>query len=95
MGPGYEQCIHVLMFEILRHSIVLRNEVPNTDMDGIMDAALAFATPNVDPCPSGNQAWAARKLAHEALTGQWAAMLNKAGTDCCIMVSNMWPRVRP
>lgn len=88
IGPGYEQAIHVTVFELIRDA---QNESlplnPKTFGDRTIDrigGQLGL---------SGAQGGAARQFAFQVLTYGWQAMLLKVPDDRRIQVSNHWPRL--
>ena len=91
LGPGYEQAIQLLMFEIVRDELGKPVPTPETPMNSWADATVA----RVDPWPgcgfSGAQIEAAKWLAYRFLRDGPRATVNKDRARG-ILVSRTWPR---
>jgi hypothetical protein len=98
MGPGYEQAIHVCVFEIIR------DVDPALATDDTKDAFRAQADATVHRISttghnlgfSGAQVGAAMQLAFRALRDGWRVTLEKAkeqDPDRITMVSRTWPHL--
>lgn len=84
IGPGYEQCIHIAVFEILRAHL---KGVPLPEMEkelGRIDERTGLQLSN-------GQAGAAMALAAEYIKGDWGAVVNNYKNNRQIMVSKFWP----
>ncbi len=93
MGPGYEQAIHVTVFELLRE--LLGKELPKNEetLQSLFDEATHTVCKKGDLGLSGAQAAAAQQVVYRAMKYGWAGMLKDAPSDRRIMVSNHWPKV--
>lgn len=88
LGPGYEQTIQVLMWEIVR------DYLGKKPLD--QRANFGYATMlkhNNALGLSGAQFGAAKGLAWSFLSLGYQETLKKAGTDRLIQVSTFWPRI--
>ena len=103
LGPGYEQCIHILTFELIRALLAAGWVTPNpypsekTEKDKIRAAWDAIVEPVIarldrDNGFSGAQVGAAQNLAAKVLNQGWRAAVESAGTDRAIMVSRSFPQ---
>lgn len=94
LGPGYEQAIHVLVFELIRDC----GDAP-LPAAGDKEAWYSWGEATVSRIDaqcrgfSGAQVGAAQNLAARALKIGWRAMLNEVPTDRRTMVSRAWPNV--
>ncbi len=94
LGPGYEQAIQVLAFEIIRDWP--RTSVTNEDKDEFQALADKTVHRIDDACCgfSGAQVGAATWLAFQTLRDGWETVLVKAREkDQTTMVSRSWPHV--
>lgn len=83
IGPGYEQCIHIAVFEILRAYV---KGVPLPEMEnelGRIDQKLGLGLTN-------GQAGAAMALAIDYMKRDWGAVVEKY-KNRQIMISKFWP----
>lgn len=102
LGPGYEQCIHIMAFECIR----AMKDVPAPGWEKgapgwdawweMADAALRASDVVKKLGPSGAQAGAAKSLAGRACSMGWRAMLEDfkasgSDPDRIIQVSRGWP----
>lgn len=86
LGPGYEQCIHILVFEIIRDTLAKRTKSgPKWGEEAIsrLNPKLGF---------SGAQVGAAKSLAHLAVEKGWAKMVDSFRPDRTIQVCREFPR---
>lgn len=101
LGPGYEQCIHVACFEVIRD---MANDPVPADEEGLKawsakaDVALHRADKFPDMGMSGAQAGAAKSLAYNFIKEGPRAFLERVkredaerGNDI-IQVCRRWPR---
>ena len=96
LGPGYEQCIHILAFEIIRD--YLDGQIPGTKLpDGSFKPHKDFGESAVARCDkkvggfSGAQVGAAKNLAYIVLTKGWQVGIDSAPKDRHIQVSKTMP----
>ncbi len=92
LGPGYEQCIHIAAFEVIRDH--LDTELPEKGSDdwrGWGDESIRRASEEFNLGMSGAQAGAARNIAARTLVHGWAAALNELPKDRLIQVSKTFP----
>ena len=96
LGPGYEQAIQVLVFEIIRDVGAAFNANDEAGFRRRVDVTVQ----RIDQACcgfSGAQVGAASSLAFRALRDGWAEMLESAkrqcGDDRLTMVSRAWPHV--
>lgn len=104
LGPGYEQCIHIMMIEILRDNLDKVLPEPDADEDSREVGALAMwghdtiTRINKDlGGVSGAQADAARSLAYRILKNGYPETIESMQShdpSRLIQVSNNWPRVK-
>lgn len=93
LGPGYEQAIQILVFELLRDN--LKKPLPEPKSD----AAKTWGDDTVHRIDSqcggfsGAQAGAARSVAYRALRDGWENMLQSAPKDRHIQVSKKMPQL--
>lgn len=78
LGPGYEQALQILVFEIIR-------------ADGDHEVAIKRASPGVGGF-SDAQVGAARALAGRAIEKGWAATLAEVDPDRRVMVDRRFPQ---
>lgn len=94
LGPGYEQCIHITCFELIRD--LLEKELPSEDNEREL-SDLIHKVGHDNPIISnmglsGAQFGAGMGLAYRALKQGWKAMLDSVPKDRLIMVSKHWPK---
>lgn len=87
LGPGYEQCIHILVFEIIRDDEPLAGAKPPTNFG---EAAIKRTSPWVGSF-SGAQVGAARSLAAAYMREGLSKVAEHVDKDRRIMVSKAWP----
>ena len=92
LGPGYEQCIHILVFETIRDHIATCKPLPDDDDEGAWDGWGDAAANRLDPDIgfSCAQVGAARNLAARTLRVGWRAALEEV-PDRHIQVSRQMP----
>lgn len=100
LGPSYEQCIHILAFEIIRDALA-QGFNPADAENMPREQAMARQDALVDPCVartsaqtsgySGAQVGAATSLAMCMIRQGWAKGLEAAGVERHIQVSRDWP----
>lgn len=94
LGPGYEQCIQCVMFEILRAFPTFEHLVTNeTQWSPEVDRVIADLERANDLGLSGAQAEAAKSAAAMYLKQGYRQALEMAPEDRRIQVSRHWPRV--
>ena len=108
LGPGYEQCIHVMAFEIIRELLSrgpldwywTKAEQADTDADAkrecraFADSVEQAVMPRISGLGSSGAQWgAAQNLAYIVVRKGWAAALSELPEDRLTMVSKAWPRV--
>jgi hypothetical protein len=86
LGPGYEQCIQILVWEIVRDN----EPLPEGRFGTWGEKAVARCDPTCGF--SGAQVGAAKQLAHRFLKYGHRATLDKVEPDRRIQVSRAWPR---
>lgn len=92
LGPGYEQAIHVLVFETLRAHLEKHGAYPPTKESVVAARDKAVkATDKAAGGYSGAQVSAATNLAFVTLSKGWAAALETVPKDRLIQVSKRWP----
>lgn len=95
LGPGHEQAIQILVFELIRDN----EPIPAPDAEGMADlhgwgeAAVKRTNAEVGGY-SGAQVGAAKSLASRAIKKGWAATLAEVPADRLIQISNYWPHAR-
>jgi hypothetical protein len=102
-GPGYEQAIHICVFEIVRDQLA-EGPLPEfgKDDDAALqnwwstwgDAAISRSNAAVGGY-SGAQVGAAKSLAYRYLRDGWAVTVNSVDDDRKTQVSKYWPGVVP
>lgn len=94
IGPGYEQCIHIVCFELIRD--LLDKELPGEDNEReLSDFIRKVGHDNKiisNLGLSGAQFGAGMGLAYRALKQGWRAMLDSAPKDRLLLVSKHWPK---
>lgn len=106
LGPGYEQCIHVMAFEIVRELLARepidwpKSDAAKTDADArrewraFCDSVEAAVRPKILGLgSSGAQHGAAMNLAFITVRKGWAKALSELQDDRLIQVSKTWPQV--
>lgn len=91
LGPGYEQCIHICVFELIR---AFQDRPLPEDEDVLTDAMnrVLWDTPVTKALGlSGAQAGVAKSLAWQFITHGYLATLNKVEKDRHIQVSRTFP----
>lgn len=96
LGPGYEQCIHIVVFELIRafhdKKMPRSNAAEDvfTKLSKTMDKYL-FSLPKIKELGlSGAQVGAAKGLALKTIKYGWRKMMEKAPSDL-IQVSKNFP----
>jgi hypothetical protein len=95
IGPGYEQAIQILAFELIREAGPLPkpNAEGRYDLSGWGEAVVARLD---ETCGfSGAQVGAAKGLAFHGLLKGWAALLAEVEPDRRILVSRSFPPAPP
>ena len=97
LGPGYEQCIHVMCFEIIRDWLGTplpdfseKTEVIRKAWSDWGDASITRVDAKLGGV-SGAQAGAAKSLAYRALRDGWRKCILSAPKDRLIQVSKNFP----
>lgn len=107
LGPSYEQCIHIVAFEIIRE-LLTHQPIDWKKVDAVhagdADAKLEWRafTDNVEAVVlrkvsdlrlSGAQWAVAQSFAYIVVRKGWRAMLDELPSDRLIQVSKDWPRI--
>lgn len=106
LGPGYEQCIHVMAFEIVRE-LLAREPIDWALVDAaednpeakhmwhtFTDSVEAAVMPRIAGLGSSGAQWgAAQNLAYIVVRKGWAAALSELPDDRLTQVSRAWPKV--
>lgn len=92
LGPGYEQAIQILVFEIIRDELgkPLPTEEKSPAWSTWGDAAVSRINSKMGGY-SGAQVGAAKNVAYRALRDGWGEMLKTAPQDRLIQVSKSFP----
>lgn len=91
LGPGYEQAIQLLVFELIR-------DLADKPLPQTKDEQYSWGDPTVHRCDhlaggfSGAQVGAAKQVAYRAIRDGWAKMLESIPQDRKICVSRYWPK---
>ena len=89
LGPGYEQCIQIMAFEMVRG--YLGKPIPE-DVEEFRAGLEAAAKESVKRLqPSGAQHGAAMSMAAQVLRKGWRAALKELPSDRLIQVSRVFP----
>ena len=99
MGPGYEQVIHIMAFEIIRELLTREpidwsraTEEHRREWRAFTDSVEAAVLPKVAGLGSSGAQWgAAQNLAFRTVRIGWAKALDEI-PDRLIQVSRDWPR---
>lgn len=97
LGPGYEQCIHILTFEIVRDQLAagpLPNfESPEPRHEWSEWGRMAITRTDADVGGySGAQVGAAKNLAYLCLRDGWRNAVRSVPEDRLIQVRRDWPK---
>ena len=95
LGPGYEQCIHILVFEIIRDHLATGKPLPDDGADEWEtwgDGAVHRLDPEIGF--SGAQVGAAKNVAARTLKLGWRAAIREV-PDRQIQVSRQMPSAPP
>lgn len=95
LGPGYEQVIHILVFELIRDQN--GRPVPEFEGEKDRDKWLAWGSATVDRCNpdlgfSGAQVGAAKNFAYHVLRDGWRKTIRSFPSDRQIQVSSAFPQ---
>jgi hypothetical protein len=96
LGPGYEQAIQILVFEILREHLRTKKPLPtpqSANANGWMDNVIHRINEQLGGF-SGAQVGAAKNLAYHYLKDGYAKSLEKC-KDRTIQVSRFFPKAPP
>ena len=93
LGPGYEQCIHVGVFELIRKLGLEIDQFPTEEdrLNDFLDGALLSIQKVKDLGLSGAQAGAIKSLAHAYMTKGYRHTIESVDTDRKIQVSKTFP----
>lgn len=91
LGPGYEQAIHVTVFEILSRLLTVTLPEDKDKLNDLLDEAAHGANRDKGLRLSGAQAGAAKSLAYQYLIRPWQEVLNEVESDRRIQVSKNFP----
>lgn len=105
LGPGYEQCIHIIAFELIRALLAAdwhtpepypKDKAEQAKIRAAWDAICDSVLVRLDGGGySGAQVGAAQNLAAIVLQQGWRVGLDQAGEDRQIMVSRTLPQAPP
>ena len=110
IGPGYEQCIHVIAFEIVRELLKRepldwywekanrseRTADEERECRAFVDDVEAAVMPRVRHLGMSGAQWgAAQNLAYICVRKGWATALGELPDDRLIQVSRTWPKDVP
>lgn len=95
LGPGYEQCIHIAAFEVIRDHLDAKLPDEFGDWRNWGDESIRRASKDFNLGLSGAQAEAARNIAARTLSKGWAAALKELPKDRLIQVNKKFPEVQP
>ena len=90
LGPGYEQCIQIAVFEIIRD--MLDQKLPDVLVDSWGGQSLTRVDRELGL--SGAQAGAAQYLAYVYLRDGWKAVVDEMDADRRIQVNREFPHLR-
>lgn len=99
LGPGYEQAIQILVFEIIRD--YKAEELPAEGSDKLKEWFKSFGDSTVSRIDqrmggySGAMVGAAKQVAYRALRDGWEKMLKIVPDERKIQVSNSFPVLKP
>lgn len=96
LGPGYEQCIHVGIFGVLREALALKKGPGFNDVDAwqkLLDKFLHKVDREINLGLSGAQAGAIKSFAYYVLKEGWESALAEVPKDRHIQVSKHWPQL--
>lgn len=100
-GPGYEQAIHIGVFELIRsitenkkdEKILRMEEIDSEIKDQLLDKHLFKISEKYDLGLSGAQAGAIKRFTHLVLIKGWHDVVtDKKYKDRLIQVSKNWPK---
>lgn len=91
LGPGYEQAIQMLVFEIIRDNITKPLPEPKSEESKTWGDATVTRCDDQAGGYSGAMVGAVKHLAYRALRDGWEKTLNSAPIDRYIQVSKNWP----
>lgn len=95
LGPGYEQCIHIVVFELIRAFLDDPSRMIQPDGKHFNDDAIGAVIRTIEETKhlglSGIQINAAQSLAYRYLTEGYAASVNTASKGRHIQVSKHFP----
>jgi hypothetical protein len=98
LGPGYEQCIQILTFELIRDYLGTELPIPKDEKNPTpadQKAWREWGDAAVTRCNlgfSGAQVGAAKNLAFRALRDGWRATVKSVGAERHIQVSRTFPQ---
>jgi hypothetical protein len=95
IGPGYEQCIHVLCFELIRALNGKDLPDPGDALLGILCAEVSRIDKAHALDLSGAQAVAGQRLAWQFMKYGYASMMKECPEGRRILVSKYWPSPDP
>lgn len=90
LGPGYEQCIQITVFELIRDN--LDKKLPDTLQDSWGQDSLIRVDKQLGL--SGAQAGSAQYLAYVYLRDGWRKVVEQASDDRRIQVSKEFPHLK-
>lgn len=98
LGPGYEQAIQILIFEIVRDNLEAKLPDFTADEKAAQEWYSAFGNASISRVDqacggfSGAQVGAAKQVAYRALRDGWGKMLESVPDDRKIQVSKSFPK---
>ena len=96
LGPGYEQCIHIGIFELVRAMLAERSlsyfKVKD-DWKEMLDVNLHVIDKANELGLSGAQAGVIKSFVHHVLIEGWADALRQVPKERHIQVSKHWPQL--
>ena len=90
IGPGYEQAIQILVFELIRDLAALPLPKPDT-FGGWGDATVSRVDESCGGF-SGAQVGSAKQIAYRAIRDGWGKMIESSPKDRHIQVSKFFPK---
>jgi len=93
LGPGYEQCIHIVCFELIRALLGKKLPDDKDQLNAMFDKVLFANKKVMDLGLSGAQAAAGKNLAYQYLKSKhWHLVLDKVPSDRQIQVQKTIPQ---
>jgi len=91
LGPGYEQCIHIAAFEIIR--ALNGQDFPDDteDLNRLFGEAIYSSQRCKELRLSGDQEGAAKQIAYKTMSEGWRTSMESVESDRRIQVSKHFP----